>query len=99
MSDGRSLPPPGTATELYLAAVYDRLGELLARFPQQPEPPGPPTGQVELREPAAVRSGAAVRSPAGEGPGVTTPGRPARSRRKTTTRKTTQQTTVGEGDE
>ena len=90
MSDGRSLPPPGTTTEVYLAAVYDRLGELLDRLPQRPEPPGPPTGQVELREPAPGRSGAAVPGSAGEGPGVATPRRPARPPRKTSARKSRQ---------
>jgi hypothetical protein len=49
-----ALPPPINGTETYLAAVLDRLGEVLDRMPQRPPKPeapadGPET--VELREP------------------------------------------------
>ncbi|MEU4224286.1 hypothetical protein AB0F17_08335 [Nonomuraea sp. NPDC026600] len=48
------LPPPINGTEAYLAAVYDRLGEMLDRMPQSPtehEAPAAVPETVELREP------------------------------------------------
>lgn len=48
------LPPPINGTEAYLAAVHDRLGEILARLPEgQPKPQTPAAAPetVELREP------------------------------------------------
>lgn len=61
------LPQPGTTVEIYLAAVYDRLGEILDRLPANAakEP-------VELREPLPPVSGR------GEGPGAPAHKRPAR---------------------
>jgi hypothetical protein len=49
----RPLPNPVTATEEYLAAMVDRLDQLLDRTParQDEDPAG--SGAVELREPAA----------------------------------------------
>lgn len=49
------LPPPINGTEAYLAAVLDRLGEMLDRMPQlQPESEAPAEvpETVELREPS-----------------------------------------------
>lgn len=49
-----ALPPPINGTEAYLAAVLDRLGDILARLPEpQPEPEAPAADPetVELREP------------------------------------------------
>jgi hypothetical protein len=49
-----ALPPPINGTEAYLAAVYDRLGEMLDRMPQrhaEPEAPAAMPETVELREP------------------------------------------------
>lgn len=78
----RDLPHPGTPTEIYLAAVHDRLGalhdrlgELLDRLPAPPRgragQPGP--GEVELREPAASApaggSGGVSLTPGGDTPG------------------------------
>lgn len=64
MSD---LPTPRNPTDRLLAAIHDRLGELLDRFPAAPEPAG---NHVELREPAVVREpagGGKVLSPPDEG--------------------------------
>lgn len=50
-----ALPPPINGTEAYLAAVLDRLGEMLDRMPQrqaEPEAPASVPETVELREPA-----------------------------------------------
>lgn len=46
----RKLPPPITITDEYLAAIHDRLGDILDRLPTQPtgERVG---GTVELTEP------------------------------------------------
>jgi hypothetical protein len=49
-----ALPPPINGTEAYLAAVLDRLGEMLDRMPQrqsEPEAPAAVPETVELREP------------------------------------------------
>jgi hypothetical protein len=46
-----ALPPPIDGTETYLAAIHDRLGELLDRLPQPAAGQGTEGGQVELREP------------------------------------------------
>lgn len=45
-----SLPQPRNATETYLAAINDRLGQILDRLPARTQEPD--DGQVELREPA-----------------------------------------------
>ncbi|MFG1963095.1 hypothetical protein [Nonomuraea sp. NPDC049028] len=48
------MPPPINGTEAYLAAVYDRLGEMLDRMPQLQagsEAPAEGPETVELREP------------------------------------------------
>lgn len=97
----RQLPTPRTATDAYLAAIHDRLGELLDRFPA-PAPAGREDGSVELREPA-VSGEPAASAPAGgaegpppktdgggEGPGAVGVRRPAR----TSTTKTTARTTA-----
>lgn len=44
------LPPQCNSTDQWLAALHDRLGELLDRLPPPPAP-APTAGQVELREP------------------------------------------------
>ncbi|WP_141576131.1 hypothetical protein [Actinomadura sp. WMMA1423] len=46
-----TLPPPVTVTDVYLAAIHDRLGEIRDRLPAPA--PDPAEGEpVELREPA-----------------------------------------------
>jgi len=89
------LPQPGTASEMYLAAIADRLGEILARLPEPPAPPPPPPPEpvpvepktVELREPAASPAAASASKTSrgsgarGKGPGAA-PTRPARTPRK-----------------
>jgi hypothetical protein len=44
------LRPPVNGTEVYLAAIHDRLGQILDRLPAPPQEPE--DGPVELREPA-----------------------------------------------
>lgn len=59
------LPPPINGTEAYLAAVLDRLGEMLNRMPERrPEAPAATSETVELREPQAQsRTPASVEAP------------------------------------
>lgn len=80
------LPPPLNGGEQYLAAVYERLGEILARMPERPAEPekasatGPET--VELREPAPA--------PEGEGEALKEPAPPTRTttaRKRSTSRR------------
>lgn len=52
------LPHPIDGTEVYLAAIHRRLGEILDRLPAEPIPP---VGHVDLREPAAVNVPVPVR--------------------------------------
>lgn len=85
------LPPPINGTETYLAAVLDRLGEILDRLPErqtEPEAPAEVPETVELREPDTAQPEApapteepvkALKEPAA------TPTRPTRKR--TTSRK------------
>lgn len=96
------LPAPGTATELYLASINDRLGQLLDRLPAAAPPPEAPRpgGEVELREPAAPpqRPTKAAVGRVGKGPGVTS-GRPARTPRapRATPQKKTATKEIGDG--
>lgn len=46
------LPPPRTVVDEYLAAIHDRLGELLDRLPARQESAPAGSGPVEIREPA-----------------------------------------------
>ncbi|MCP9976508.1 hypothetical protein [Actinomadura madurae] len=74
-----TLPPPVTVTDVYLAAIHDRLGEIRDRLPapaQQPE-----DGPVELREPAAPPDAPPSPSPSRARPARKPPARkaPARS--------------------
>jgi hypothetical protein len=79
-----ALPPPINGTETYLAAVYERLGEVLERLPKRSSPEevtpadGPKT--VELREPTS-------QEPVPEAEALTEPAPPARPTRKSRTRK------------
>ncbi|MEU4410758.1 hypothetical protein AB0F88_40160 [Streptosporangium sp. NPDC023963] len=83
-----ALPPPINGTETYLAAVYERLGEVLERIPKRSSPEevtpadGPKT--VELREPTT-----STEEPAPEAEALAEPAPPARttSARKRTNRK------------
>ncbi|MGH3375989.1 MAG: hypothetical protein ACRDP6_14720 [Actinoallomurus sp.] len=65
MSDAQ-LPRPVGTTDFYLAAIHDRLGELLDRLPAA-APPEHTDGTVELREPKppATSPGGEQREPAG----------------------------------
>lgn len=57
MTEERRLPVPRTATDVYLAAIFGRLGEVLDRLPEPAPPPGDvPGGEVEIREPGVVVS-------------------------------------------
>lgn len=49
---GRPLPAPIHGDEEYLAAIYDRLGEILDRLPERAAARQDEGGKVELREPA-----------------------------------------------
>lgn len=92
------LPPPSTSAELYLAAVHDRLGEILARLPEPqappaPRPPVPPPaepGTVELREPVVPATPASTPPKRTPAVGKTGSGaqarRPARTPRKTSSK-------------
>lgn len=80
------LPTPFNGTEAYLAAIHDRLGQILDRLPAPPQ--APEDGPVELREPA---------TPAKDSPRAVPQAAPAeemlteptpRTPRKRTTRKT-----------
>lgn len=73
-----ALPPPIDGTQQYLAAIHDRLGELLDRIPEPPDEQQA-DGTVELREPQAATS-----TDESGGPGL--PQRPASRPRKPTTR-------------
>lgn len=59
------LPRPTGIVDTYLAAIHDRLGELLDRLPARPEEQA--DGTVELREPKppATSPGGEKREPAG----------------------------------
>lgn len=87
----RQLPPPIDGTQAYLAAIHDRLGELLDRLPKPPERKAE-GGQVELREPVQPAAPQVEvtepKRPTGTktGPGATR--RPARQPRTTTKKET-----------
>lgn len=66
MTESHELPPPVTATDMYLAAINDRLRQLLDRLPDRTEPERD-DGTVELREPAAGPADT-VREPAEDVP-------------------------------
>jgi hypothetical protein len=79
---GEPLPVPVTATDFYLAAIVDRLEKVIDRLPAAAES-GPPSGEVELREPAAVQPKAAG-GRVGRGPGAQATKRPARTAKPAT---------------
>lgn len=62
----RHLPQPITAADMYLAAIYDRLGTVLDRLPSPPEQEQD-GGTVELREPVEAPGGE-VHEPVGVPP-------------------------------
>ncbi len=81
----RHLPVPRTDSDVFAMASLEvldqinaRLGDLLDRFPAKASEPE--AGTVELREPAAPLTGAAVPEPVTSGPG--TAPRPTRTSRK-----------------
>ncbi|KAB2347345.1 hypothetical protein [Actinomadura rudentiformis] len=90
MTDDRPIPPPRNPTDRILTGIYDRLGELLDKFPAPAEREN---GTVELREPAApAPDGGGENPPAsptagGKGTGVTPARRSSPRPAKTTTRK------------
>lgn len=77
----RTLPPPETVADHYLAAIHDVLGDIRDRLPAACGQPAQPGGPVEVREPATPP--AAPPAPARPVP-VQEPVRPAR---KPSTRK------------
>ena len=88
------LPHPLNGAEQYLAAMYDRLGDILDRLPERPAP----GGQVDGAQPEELREPAAPPAPTQPEPGpvdITEPGqperaatpKPARTARKPATRK------------
>ncbi|MEU8199285.1 hypothetical protein AB0C10_36420 [Microbispora amethystogenes] len=57
-------PPPGTASEMYLAAILDELRAIRGRLPEPSTVPDtPPPGTVELTEPAPPRKPAPRQQP------------------------------------
>jgi hypothetical protein len=78
----QDLPRPVGNVDIYLAAIHDRLGQLLDRLPAPP--PERSDGTVELREPRppATSPGGEKREPAG-GKGSSRPA-PRRKATKTT---------------
>lgn len=94
------LPTPRTATDTYLAAIHDRLGELLDRLPDRTAGAWP-DGSVELREPAApapVGGGEAPPSETDVG-GDSGPGAKRRPGRTSTTTKTARKRTISKPKE
>jgi len=84
-----SLPPPINGTEAYLAALLDRLGEVLDRMPERPSTPDPEPGKpqtVELREPAS-KPDQPEAGPQGEPILEPAPPAPSRTSRKRQTKK------------